>query len=67
MGCENGSILLLNLLYDEVLFTFNQTEGAISQITFLTDPNLGLSLMATISSLSPNIVLWDLNQRKIWA
>ena len=27
VGFENGAIKLVNLLYNEVLFTFNQTEG----------------------------------------
>lgn len=32
----------------------------------MTDSNLGLSLMATATSASGVIVLWDLNARKIW-
>lgn len=59
--------MLLNLLYDEVLFTFKMTQGAVSQISFLTDANLGLSLMATSCRESGVIVLWDLNAKKIWA
>ena len=49
VGCSDGTISLVNLLYDEVLFTFTQREGAISNISFLTDSTLGLSLMATTS------------------
>jgi len=67
IGCSDGSIILLNLLYDELLFTFKQTQGGVNQISFLTDSNLGLSLMATACHDSGVIALWDLNARKIWA
>jgi U3 small nucleolar RNA-associated protein 21 len=30
VGCRDGSILLVNLLYDEVLLTFKQTQGAVN-------------------------------------
>ena len=66
VGCSDGSIHLVNLLYDEVLFTFTQKEGAITAISFLTDSTLGLSLMATTCQASGRIVLWDLNAHKIW-
>ena len=67
IGCSDGTIRLINLLYDEVLFTFTQREGAISNISFLTDSALGLSLIASTSHQSGNIVLWDLNSKKIWS
>ena len=66
-GLEDGSVVLLNLLYDEILFTFKMTQGAVNQISFLTDSNLGLSLMATSCKDSGVITLWDLNAKKIWA
>jgi U3 small nucleolar RNA-associated protein 21 len=66
-GLEDGSVLLLNLLYDEVLFTFKMMQGAVHQISFMTDANLGLSLMATSCRDSGVVTLWDLNARKIWA
>ena len=49
VGCADGTIHLVNLLYDEVLFTFTQKEGSIISISFLTDSALGLSLMASTS------------------
>ena len=67
VGCTDGSIHLINLLYDEVLFKFSHRDGAVSAITFLTDATLGLSLMASTSQDNGSIVLWDLNARKIHA
>ena len=58
---------MVNLLYDEVLFSFKQREGAILSTSFLTDSSLGLSLMASACKHSGIIVLWDLNAQKIWA
>ena len=49
VGCQDGSIHLMNLLYDEVLFTFSHKDGAIASIAFLTDATLGQSIMATTS------------------
>lgn len=66
-GLQDGSVVLLNLLYDEVLFTFKMTQGAVNQISFLTDSNLGLSLMATSCRDSGVVTMWDLNAKKIWA
>ena len=67
VGCQNGSIHLVNLLYDEILFTFSHKEGSVSSISFLSDSSLGLSLMASTSLDVGSIVLWDLNARKIMA
>ena len=67
VGCADGTIHLVNLLYDEVLFTFTQKEGSITAISFLTDSTLGLSLMASSCQASGRIVFWDLNARKIWS
>ena len=66
VGCRDGSIHMVNLLYDEVLFTFKHREGAINSISFLTDSKLELSLMASTSHESGSIVFWDLNAKKIW-
>ena len=30
VGCRDGSISLMNLLYDEVLLTFKQKQGAVN-------------------------------------
>lgn len=68
VGCQNGQIHLINLLYDEVLFTFAHKEGTVGSISFLTDSSLGQSLMASTSLDDVgSIVLWDLNARKILA
>ena len=67
VGLKDGTIMMVNLLYDEVLFTFKQREGSILTTSFLTDTNLGLSLMASACKHSGTIVLWDLNAQKIWA
>lgn len=50
IGCQDGSICLVNLKFDELLFTFKQKEGKVTMISFLTDSTLNLSLMATASS-----------------
>ena len=57
----------MNLLYDEVLFTFKHKEGGVQSISFLTDSSLGLSLMASTTQETGSIVFWDLNARKIYA
>ena len=67
VGCADGCIYMINLLYDEVLFKFSHKEGAVSSISFLTDTSLGLSLMASTSADNGQIVLWDLNGQKIHA
>lgn len=41
VGCQNGSIHLVNLLYDEILFTFSHKDGAVGSISFLSDSSLG--------------------------
>ena len=68
VGCLDGSIHLMNLLYDEVLFTFSHKDGAIASIAFLTDATLGQSIMATTSQdVDGSLVFWDLNAHKILA
>lgn len=67
VGCSDGAIHLINLLYDEHLLTFTQRDGAVIATSFITDTSLGLSLMASASRDSGTIVLWDLNSKKIYA
>ena len=57
---------MVNLLYDEVLFSFRHREGAVTALSFLTDSDLGLSLLASTSQGSGQVVFWDLNAKKIW-
>lgn len=61
VGLADGSVNLINLLYDELLMTFRMQSSAVNQISFITDANFGVSLMATASRDSGVIVLWDLN------
>jgi WD40 repeat protein len=67
VGMSDGSIAMLNLLYDETLFTFQQKQGAILTTSFLTDAVIGFSLIASACKNSGTVVLWDLNAKKIWA
>jgi U3 small nucleolar RNA-associated protein 21 len=66
IGLNDGSVILYNLRFDELVLSFKHTQGQVNSISFLTDATLGLSLMATASSNGGEIVLWDLNQKKIW-
>ena len=61
VGCQDGTIHVINLLYDDVLITFQHKDGAASSIAFLSDSSLGLSLMASTSQDTSSITLWDLN------
>lgn len=67
VGLNDGSISMVNLLFDETLFSFQQKQGPILATTFLTDAVIGVSLMASACKNSGTIVLWDLNAHKIWA
>ena len=67
VGCQDGSVQLINLLYDEVLFKFSHKDGAVTSISFLTDTGLGQSIMASTSQDNGSIILWDLNAHKILA
>lgn len=67
VGLNDGSISMINLLFDETLFSFQQKQGPILATTFLTDAVIGVSLMASACKNSGTIVLWDLNAHKIWA
>jgi len=65
VGLENGEILLMNLLYNQVLLKFNQSQdgGKIKKLSFSSDLELGVSLLASIteSENGSNVVFWDLN------
>jgi U3 small nucleolar RNA-associated protein 21 len=63
LGHTDGTISLVNLQADEVLFQFKQTEGAVRSLSFSSDTTLGVSLLA--SATGPSITLWDLNRRKV--
>ena len=65
IGLENGEIILMNLLYNEVLLKFNQSQdgGRIKKLSFSSDLELGVSLLASVtqSENGSNVVFWDLN------
>ncbi|XP_054747094.1 WD repeat-containing protein 36 [Anastrepha obliqua] len=61
VGHQDGSIILLNLKFDEVLMKFKQDWGQVSQITFRTD---GPPIMVTACS-NGHVAFWDLEDRKI--
>ena len=63
LGYTDGTISLVNLQTDEVLFQFKQTEGAVRSLSFSSDTTLGVSLLASATGAS--ITLWDLNRRKV--
>ena len=51
IGLENGEIILMNLLYNEVLIKFNQSQdgGRIKKLSFSSDLELGVSLLASVT------------------
>ena len=51
VGCSNGEIHIVNLLYDEELvhFTHKGNGGRIKSLSFSSDLTLGVSLLASIS------------------
>jgi len=54
VGFDDGTIFLLNLLYNQVLLTFNQSAdgGPIKRLSFSSDLSLGVSLLASVSHSS---------------
>jgi U3 small nucleolar RNA-associated protein 21 len=72
VGLENGTILILNLLYNEVLQRFSQSSdgGPIKRLSFSSDLTLGVSLLASITESAAGgntVVFWDLNSKKIYS
>jgi U3 small nucleolar RNA-associated protein 21 len=51
LGFEDGTILLLNLLYNQVLLQFSQSAdgGPIKRLSFSSDLSLGVSLLASVT------------------
>ena len=48
VGFANGEILLLNLLYNEVLLKFKDSNK-IKSMTFSSDTSMGVSILARVS------------------
>ena len=70
VGFEKGMIMLVNILYNDVLLTLDQSAdgGPVKCVTFSTDTEMQVSLLASITESregGQNIVLWDLNEKKI--
>ncbi|XP_050328078.1 WD repeat-containing protein 36 [Bactrocera neohumeralis] len=61
VGHQDGTIVLLNLKFDEVLMKFKQDWGQVSQISFRTD---GPPIMVTACS-NGHVAFWNLEDRKI--
>lgn len=70
VGFEKGKIMLVNILYNDVLLTLDQSAdgGPVKCVTFSTDTEMQVSLLASVTESrdgGQNIVLWDLNEKKI--
>jgi U3 small nucleolar RNA-associated protein 21 len=66
IGFHDGLIALVDLLYDEVISTFQSKDGAVRSLAFSTDPKMEVSLLASCSSEgSGAITFWDLNRKQI--
>ena len=61
VGLDDGRIFVHNLKTDETLMTFSQEWGSVLAISFRTD---GPPIMAS-TGRSGNVVLWDLEKRRI--
>lgn len=61
VGLKDGRIILHNIKYDQSVVDFKQEWGPITSVSFRTD---GPPIMVT-GSKSGNIVLWDLEERKV--
>ncbi|XP_023292221.2 WD repeat-containing protein 36 [Lucilia cuprina] len=61
VGHQDGTIIVMNLKFDEVLMEFKQDWGAVSKITFRTD---GPPIMASAST-NGYIAFWNLEEKKI--
>lgn len=61
VGHQDGTTVILNLKYDEILMEFKQDWGAVSKITFRTD---GPPIMAT-GSTNGYIAFWNLEEKKV--
>lgn len=61
IGLMDGSIVLLNLKYEEQIMDFKQDWGPVTGISFRTD---GHPIMAT-SSTNGTVVFWNLEEKKV--
>ncbi|XP_065372448.1 WD repeat-containing protein 36 [Calliphora vicina] len=61
VGHQDGTIIVMNLKFDETIMEFTQDWGAVSKITFRTD---GPPIMASAST-NGYIAFWNLEEKKI--
>jgi len=72
VGFQNGEIMLINILYNEVVLRFSQSQdgGPIKTMSFSSDIGMGVSLLASVAESrtgGQNVVFWDLNKKKIYS
>jgi len=72
VGFEDGAIVLLNMLYNEVVLKFSQQQdgGPIKRLAFSSDLSMGVSLLASVTESKEggqDVIFWDLNNKKIYS
>ena len=60
LGCSDGAILLLHLKLDQVLFSFQQTDGAVTSLSFRTDAASDRYPFLVSSSSQGRLHIWNL-------
>jgi U3 small nucleolar RNA-associated protein 21 len=63
VGCSNGAILLLHLKLDQVMFAFQQSDGAVTSLSFRTDSESARYPFLVSSSPQGRIHIWNLGSR----
>ena len=63
VGCSNGAILLLHLKLDQVMFAFQQSDGAVTSLTFRTDSESVRYPFLVSSSPQGRLHIWNLGSR----
>eukprot|EP01035_Chromulina_nebulosa_P032748 gene32748-43764_t len=63
VGCSNGAILLLHLKLDQVMFAFQQSDGAVTSLSFRTDSESVRYPFLVSSSPQGRIHIWNLGSR----
>lgn len=63
VGFTCGSILLMNLKYDKVLFSFRQDTGPVTSLSFRTDAISDKFPFMASSSLDGRIYIWNLGRK----
>ena len=61
VGLADGRIVVRNIKFDETLFEFTQTDGAVTDLSFRTD---NTSFLASSSS-NGGVYIWDLEEQRL--